>query len=249
HTGERNWRTELVRRATFGRVKRFILHSRALSASFRQQYLVPPERLGAVHLGKYDVLCSWASGAVEQEPRTVLFFGRLSPYKGLDVLLEAAPEVARQVPGMRFVIAGPVVAGYTLPPPPPLAGGGRVEVIDRYVSNAELADLFQRATVVACPYVDASQSGVILTAYAFGRPVVATSVGGLPEYVEAGQTGLLVPPADAGALAGALVSIVSTPAWQERARSAIARLDRDRLNWQRAGAGLLDEYAAAIGDH
>src|SRR5207253_8898786 len=104
---------------------------------------------------------------------TVLFFGRVSPYKGLDDLYRAAPLIAQQVPGLHIVVAGRPYPGYALPRAPALPNDGCVEVIDRYVSNAELAILFERAHLVVCPYVDATQSGVIMTAFAFDRPVVA----------------------------------------------------------------------------
>jgi glycosyltransferase involved in cell wall biosynthesis len=61
---------------------------------------------------------------------------------------------------------------------------------------------------VVLPYVDASQSGVVPLAYTASKPVVATTVGGLPEIVEHGQTGLLVPPRDTAALAGAIVRLL-----------------------------------------
>ena len=68
--------------------------------------------------------------------------------------------------------------------------------------------MFRRASVVALPYVDASQSAVIPVAYTFGKPVVATTVGGLPELVEDGRTGFLVPPRDEQALADAVVRLL-----------------------------------------
>jgi glycosyltransferase involved in cell wall biosynthesis len=58
--------------------------------------------------------------------------------------------------------------------------------LERYLNNAETSELFERATLVACPNLDATQSGVVLTAFGFGKPVVATRVGGLPEYIDDG---------------------------------------------------------------
>ena len=70
-----------------------------------------------------------------------------------------------------------------------------------YVSNDQTASLFERAQVAVCPYVNATQSGVVLTAFAFGCPVVATDAGGLPEYVTDGVSGSVVPAGDDAALA------------------------------------------------
>ena len=92
-----------------------------------------------------------------QGDRTVLFFGRQSPYKGIEVLYDAAQRVAERIPDVRFVIAGKPQGNYSAPPPA-LKHGGHVELIDDYISNARLAELFQLATVVACPYRDATQT-------------------------------------------------------------------------------------------
>jgi len=82
-------------------------------------------------------------------------------------------------------------------------------VRNEYVTDAERNELFRRASVVVLPYVEASQSAVIPVAYQSSKPVVATTVGGLPELVDHGRTGLLVPPRDERALAEAVVRILS----------------------------------------
>ncbi len=68
--------------------------------------------------------------------------------------------------------------------------------------------MFRRASVVVLPYIEASQSFIISIAYRFGKPVVATTVGGLPEMVDDGKTGFLVPPRDVDALADAVVKLM-----------------------------------------
>ncbi len=72
----------------------------------------------------------------------------------------------------------------------------KFEIHEGYVSGERMAALFQRASLVVLPYLSASTSGVLMTAYSFGKPVVATKVGCLPEYVEDNITGLLVDPAN-----------------------------------------------------
>jgi glycosyltransferase involved in cell wall biosynthesis len=84
----------------------------------------------------------------------------------------------------------------------------RFTVYNEYVSDDKRAELFRRSSVVVLPYIEASQSGVIPVAYTFGKPVVATTVGGLPEMVEDGRTGFLVPPRDEKALADAVVRLL-----------------------------------------
>jgi glycosyltransferase involved in cell wall biosynthesis len=209
HSGENNWRTGLKNRLVFRRTGQFVLHNRALQEAFCARHRLGSDMVSSVPLGVFDIHREW-SGAepVKEEELTVLFFGRLSPYKGLEVLYEAASRVALAIPNVRFVIAGRPIPNYVPPDPPSLPNGASVEVIERHISNAERTQLFQRAAIVACPYTDATQSGVVLTAYAFDKPVVATQVGGLPEYVLDGVTGKLVPPRNSEALAEAITLLL-----------------------------------------
>lgn len=246
HTGEANWRTELTRRLTYGGMRHFILHSKALRSDFCHAYGLAPDRVSSVPLGVLAIQRAWHTEPVRQDRRGVLFFGRLSPYKGLEVLLAAATSVAERVPGLRVVIAGLPVPGYRLPSLPSLPKGGTIRLVQEYVSNAELARLFQAAAVVACPYTDATQSGVLLTAYAFERPVVTTAVGGLPEYVAPGRTGLVVPPNEPRAFADALVDVLGDPGWSARIRQGVADLAAGRLSWRRAAHETLAVYRRVL---
>jgi glycosyltransferase involved in cell wall biosynthesis len=87
----------------------------------------------------------------------------------------------------------------------------RFIVHNRHISDNDRAELFEQATVVTLPYVEASQSGVVPLAYTHGRPVVGTRVGGIPEMIDDGQTGFCVPPRDEKALAHAILRILKNP--------------------------------------
>jgi glycosyltransferase involved in cell wall biosynthesis len=143
------------------------------------------------------------------EPGTVLFFGRIWPYKGLEHLVRAEPMISAQVPHARIVIAG---QGEDLGRYRALMSDpARFVVVNQYVPIEQRSKLFAQAEVVVLPYVEASQSGVVPLAYAFSRPVVATAVGGLPEAVEHDRTGIVVPPRDHRALARAVVRLLEDP--------------------------------------
>jgi len=98
-----------------------------------------------------------------------------------------------------------VAVSVTTAASPPLAG--RVTILDGYLSTSDAARCFAASTVVVLPYRSGTQSGVVPLAYAHGRGVVTTRVGGLAEAVRDGETGLLVPPEDPAALAAALDEI------------------------------------------
>ena len=141
-----------------------------------------------------------------EDGATILFFGRIWPYKGLEYLIRAEPLITAQVPEVKIVIAGEGedCDRYRRM----MVHPERFVLHNEYVSDEHRAELFRRSSVVVLPYTEASQSGVIPLAYRFGKPVVATTVGGLPALVEDGQTGFLVPPGDEKALAAALVRLL-----------------------------------------
>lgn len=136
----------------------------------------------------------------------VLFFGRIWPYKGLDILIAAQPHITAAVPNSRIIIAGEGEDFYRYQQM--MVQPKQFEIHNRFVTDAERAELFRRADVVVLPYIEASQSGVIPVAYRAGKPVIATTVGSLPEVVEHGTTGLLVPPCDVNALANAVIRLL-----------------------------------------
>lgn len=137
----------------------------------------------------------------------ILFFGMIKPYKGLDVLLEAMPIIRVAIPDIRLVIAGTVYKDKTAFTEMirQLDISANVETHFRYISDEEVAGFFRQSDLCILPYKSATQSGVISTSYSYDTPVVASDVGGLSEYIESGETGLLVPPQNAPALAAAVI--------------------------------------------
>ena len=142
----------------------------------------------------------------QEDENLVLFFGRIWEYKGLEFLIRAEPLIAAKVPNARFLIAGEGedFARYRRM----MVHPDRFIVHNEYISEDRAAEYFHRASVVVLPYIEASQSGVIPMAYSAGKPVVATTVGGLPEMVESGRTGYLVPPRDSEGLAEAVTKLL-----------------------------------------
>jgi glycosyltransferase involved in cell wall biosynthesis len=138
-----------------------------------------------------------------------VFVGHVRRYKGVDILLEALTRLSLDGPPWQALIAGewylPRTSMERALQHPALEG--KVRIRDEYLTDAELARVIEAATVVVAPYREGTQSGIVPLALAHGRPVVATSVGGIPEQFQAGRDGLLVPPGDAAALAQALEEI------------------------------------------
>jgi glycosyltransferase involved in cell wall biosynthesis len=160
-----------------------------------------------------------------------LFFGHVRPFKGLDIALHAWRLLRTHA---TLVVAGEAwwkgEAEYR-----ELAKGLDTVRLDfRFIPDSEIATYFAAADVVLAPYRIEAQSGVALTAFHFARPVIATNVGGLPEIIEEGRNGILVPPEEPRALATAVDAFFARTDRDamERHSAASAR----KYSWEEYGA-------------
>lgn len=216
HTGESNARKTIFRNLAMRLVPKFILLNDIQKEEFKKAYRIKEEQILVNKIGRFDYLDIWKKEA-QIHGHNVLFFGRISPYKGIEYLCQAMVKVKQQVPDATLTIAGGGKMYFDVSPYEKL---NWVKIINRYVGMEELAGLLQDCALAVCPYTDATQSGVIMTSYSLRKPVVATNVGGLGEMVEEGKTGLLVPPKDADALANAITSLLKNDtALDEMARN------------------------------
>ena len=188
----------------YQRASQLIVHAEPLKRMLIDECRIRPE---LVHVVPHVSLCDLSDTASSHDdPPTILFFGRIWEYKGLEYLIRAEPLITAEVPEARIVIAGEGedFGRYRLLMDHP----EHFVVYNEYIPDQQRSELFRQASLVVLPYIEASQSGVIPLAYSFMKPVVATTVGGLPEIVDRGRTGYLVPPRDERALADAIVHLL-----------------------------------------
>ena len=136
---------------------------------------------------------------------TVLFLGLLRPYKGLDLLAEAWPQVLDAHPEARLLVVGKVLDAAVRPELDRLRALPRVTIVDRYVSVAQMLDSYAVAQVVVFPYRRISQSGALMTAAGVGRPSVITPLDGLVEQVRRLTSAVVATDVTGPALAQALI--------------------------------------------
>jgi len=136
---------------------------------------------------------------------TLLFFGLVREYKGLQYLLEAMPAILREIDA-HLVIAGEFYENpeYYQSLIQRLGIEEHVTVVNEYIPDTEVGWYFKHSDLVVLPYISATQSGIIPLAYHFRTPVVATDVGGLSDVIRQGKTGYLIPPQDHEAVASAV---------------------------------------------
>jgi glycosyltransferase involved in cell wall biosynthesis len=179
--------------------------------------------------------------------QTLLFFGLIRRYKGLDVLIRALPQVAAALPEARLVVAGDPLE--PVEPLRELAEGlgvdDRIEWRLGYVPGDRIPALMASATVVVLPYRRIEASGVLADTVAHGRPAVVSDVGAIGETVRRFGAGEAVPPEDPEALAAACVRLLADEA---RLAEAFAGVEaaRQALTWEASAEAheqLYDEIA------
>lgn len=182
---------------------------------------------------------------IEAPGPLLLFFGLIKPYKGLQYLLQAMPRVRQEFPSAHLLIAGePMqrVAAYQKLIDA-LGIGNSVSLRLRYVPLAEVHYYFCAADLVVLPYARCSLSGVLTMAFSYARPVVVTSVGGLPEAVEEGRTGFIVPPRSPEALAQAICRGLRQPALLQQMGLEGRQRQEELCSWSRVAFQTCQLYA------
>ena len=169
---------------------------------------------------------------ISKDKLTLLFFGFVRPYKGLDLLIEAM-SIIRERLDAQLLIVGEFWENRARFDEmlSELALEENVRIIDSYVPDDEVLLYFTAADIVVLPYREATQSGVIQIAYGFRKPVITTNVGGLPEVVEDGKTGYVVPKDSPEAIADALLRFAGERTTVDFAANIEAILDR--FSWER----------------
>ncbi|BAY31773.1 group 1 glycosyl transferase [Nostoc carneum NIES-2107] len=248
HPGDREqiFASQYTRPIAFYRSQQLIVHTQQQQQSLNQQFRIPKEKINILPHGELGSLYNRRTQeySLPKEPSTLLFFGRIWPYKGLKYLLQAMPLVAEHIPDVKLIIAG---RGENIHQYFPHGyDEQRYEIINNFISNEDVVKLFQRSTATILPYIEASQSGVAALSYGMGTPVIASEVGGLKEIVRDQEDGLLVPPGDVEALANAIINLLSNQKLYNQIHDGIKNRCQEDLNWDNIAKQTVEVYQKLI---
>jgi glycosyltransferase involved in cell wall biosynthesis len=177
-----------------------------------------------------------------REAALVLFVGRVEKRKGADVLMRAIPDIVAGRPDARFVFIGRLsqdVSHLVLDVAPHAQFLG-------VLPRSDLIEWYRRATVFVAPSIWDNSPNTIYEAMACGTPVVATSVGGIPELVDHGRTGTLQSPTNPRALATAILSLLDNPSLARRMGACARAKAVDEYSLDRIVGRTLNAYQAAL---
>ncbi len=205
HLGDDIFMNKLKRSINFSLINKYILLNKKQEQAFKIRYKISDSNVYFSALSVFDYYSENHQFKRKTDLKQIIFFGRLSPYKGIDILLKSFKEVQKTFPDSKLVIAGKGNFDFSI------FDLTNVEVINRYLESDELIKLINESSFVVCPYIEATQSGVIMTSYSLKKPVIATNVGGLPEMVEHSITGLLCEPNNIDSLSKSIIKLLKEP--------------------------------------
>jgi glycosyltransferase involved in cell wall biosynthesis len=233
-------------RIQYSLVERIFVHTQRMKEELMTDFAVPATKIVVIPFGINNTLPTTALTAqqarealgLDLRKKVMLFFGRITPYKGLEHLIRALAELRKQDESYRLLIAGPLKdrdeywqqIRETIH-----STGTRGNIIEHigFVPDEKVELYFKAADVIVLPYTDVFQSGVLFLGYSFGLPVIVTDVGSLKEEVVEGRTGFVCKPRDPLALAACIDRYFNSDLFQslKDRRQEIRRYANERYSW------------------
>ncbi len=193
HTGENSWKEKMLTIVFYKMANSFLFYSKYSMNQFNRHF-------NNIHKPVYDLFLQpysfnrMSNKSSQSKSDYILFFGRLSYYKGIDILLEAIPAVFEKNPKLSVFIIGKKVYDFKLNNEILKTFEDKIKLITGFMPNDQLIDFIRNSKFVVCPYRDASQSGVLMTATSLRKMTVAANVGAFKEYIQDDFNGMLCEP-------------------------------------------------------
>lgn len=238
-----------------------LFHGESNQQRFLSLFNVPKSRLHNIEHGNEQLFLAKKSAqvtpvqlreryGVAPDAPVVLFFGNLMPSKGVPDLLKGFAQVRHNASNAHLIIAGNPSKFIDMDELKKLASDldiQRATTFDtRYVPMEEVAALMEMSTVVVYPYLNSTQSGALQVAYTFGKPVIATNVGGLPEAVEDGKSGFIIPPASPDDLARTMLRLIEDRQLAHSMGNYAKHLSDTRFSWDSIAKKIVTIYEKEI---
>jgi glycosyltransferase involved in cell wall biosynthesis len=203
HIGEKYLVNQLANKLHIKVAKHIFVHGTKLQKEL-DLLGYPTTKTTAIAHGDYSFFAKYKLNDITEDG-SILFFGRILDYKGLQYLIAAEPAIKEQIPDVNIIIAG---SGDFDKYEKLIVNPESFEIINNFIEDEKVAELFQRASIVVLPYIDGSQTGIIPIAYSFKKPVITTNIGSIPEVVDDGITGYIISPRNSDALADSIIRIL-----------------------------------------
>jgi starch synthase len=244
HLGEESLIMRFTMHCTRKYSDKIFVHGRKLKETMMNEYGLLGRNIHVIPLGEHEIapFKKYERGDLKEDDNLILFFGRIRKYKGLEYLIKAEPLIIKEIPDLKIVIAGEgEFMEYEN-----IKDKSNFIVYNHYITYKKGAELFQKSALIVLPYVDASQSGVVITAYGFKKPVIVTNVGSIPEIVDHEKTGLIVSPRNAEELARAIIKLLKDKKLRRTmGENAYKKLEAE-MSWEQIAERIIKVYKECI---
>ena len=228
HIGEKTWKLDISRRIVFPFVSKIIILNNKSKETFVNRYFINRRKVHVSRFGFLEWMKEYTS--INQPENYILFYGRITPYKGVEYLLRAMKIVHDKYPKIRLVVAG---SGKYYFDKKAYESLDYITIINRFIELEELSNLILNARFVICPYTEATQSGVVASVLALETPIIVTNVGALPEMVEDMKTGLVIPPGNVSAIVDSICTLLANDTLLTSMRESIKeQKNSGKYNWK-----------------
>jgi glycosyltransferase involved in cell wall biosynthesis len=256
-----SWMNRITLKAQYRLADHIFVHTEKMKGELMSEYDVAAAKISIIPFGinntipntKLTSLQAKTELGLSGREKVLLFFGNITPYKGLEYLVAALEELIRKGNDCRLVIAGRPKVGsdYWSGIQKAISREGlRDRIIKQieYIPDEKVELYFKAADVLVLPYSHIFQSGVLFLGYSFGLPVIAADVGSLKEDVIEGTTGFVFRPEDSKDLAKVIESYFSSDLFQqlERHRGEIRAYANERHSWSKVGEMTRGVYARLL---
>jgi len=252
----------LTLKIQYGLVDHIFVHTDQMKSELREDFGVREQAVTVIPFGinnatrDTDVTPAEAKRrlSIGSRERTILFFGRIKPYKGLEYLLSAFQELLAKDANYRLIIAGEPMKGcekYWKEIRQTINGSDiRDRIVRRFefIPDEQIELYFKAADALVLPYKNISQSGVLFLAYRFGTPVIAADVGSFREDIIEGRTGFLYRPGDTADLTRAIEAYFGSDLYKglDQCRQEIKDFVQARHSWDVVGELTRDVYEGLL---
>lgn len=212
---------------------KFIVHGKFLRDQLSAAYRINTGRISIIPHGHLGIYKKFQKYYVKEDPNTILFFGRIWKYKGLNILIEAANVLIERNHDLKFIIAGKGedITQYRQN----IKFKENIIFHNQRIPNEKVGALFEYASIIVLPYLEATFSGVIPIAFAYAKPVIATKVGSIPEVIIHKHTGILVEPNSSESLIKGISYLLERPVLRKNLGSNAYKYAINNLSWENIG--------------
>ena len=256
-----SWLNRLSLKIQYNLSDHVFVHTNGMKQELISDFRIPEGKVSVIPFGINNTIPSTSLSSAEAKrqlgirgsDRTLLFFGNIAPYKGLEYLISAFAELSNKDRSYRLIIVGKPKEseGYLKQIQQAMARSGiRDRVINRieYIPDEETELFFKAADVLVLPYARVFQSGVLFLGYSFGLPAIAADVGNLKEDIVEGETGFVFKPQDSSDLVRKIDNYFKSELFRnlESRRLEIKRYANERYSWNKVTETTMAVYSELL---